>query len=47
MHIKKVTTLKLSRKDKGKEGKVIATEPKKTASLWKVLTLLKHQNQLN
>lgn len=29
MHIKKVTTLKLSRKDKGKEGKVIATEPKR------------------
>ncbi len=37
-------------KDKGKEGKVIATLPKKTVSLWKVLRITKkHQKptQLN
>lgn len=42
MHIKKGDNVKvIAGKDKGKEGKVIATEPKKTVSLWKVLMLLK------
>lgn len=37
MHIKKGdNVIVIAGKDKGKTGKVVATQPKKTASLWKV-----------
>ena len=47
MHIKKVTTLKvIAGKDKGKEGKVIATDLKDRVVVEGV-NIMKHQNQLN